>query len=252
MFSCFLHGDENWDQIYLATFPRSGNHWMRFLIEEATHIATSSSYCDFGGIHMCDSNANHMSILFPWGGYCVQNGYSGKCRYPIEGEPAVIKTHFPFYEKQPHESETHTKTIVIIRNPIDTFYSHYIYMYPDQKSEIISLSQIRAHVSQWKNFYNYWKDQPGILLLRYEDMLENPHEILRKTLNYIGYTVSEEDLLRAVQNYPPLGTIGKHMPFYSHEALEWMEKELSDLLDEFKYRLIDSTSYSIQELEDQD
>lgn len=225
---------------------------MRFLIEEATHVATSSVWSEWGGVHGQDSNANHMPNVFPWGGYCVQNGYSGECRYPIEGEPVVIKTHFPFSESQPYEPDIYKKAIVIIRNPIDTFYSHYVYMTLKNRDKMFPSSQIGVYVNTWKYFCNYWKDQPGILLIRYEDMLENPLEILRETIKYIGYTVSEEDLLRAVQNYPPQGTVGKHARFYSQEDLEWMENELSDLLDEFGYELIDHTSYSVQELEDRD
>ena len=32
-----LHAND-WKRVYLASFPRSGNHWTRFLIEEATGI----------------------------------------------------------------------------------------------------------------------------------------------------------------------------------------------------------------------
>ena len=53
---------DNWKRAYLVTFPRSGNHWMRYLIEEATQIATGSVYQDM-------DRPVHLERIFPWGGY---------------------------------------------------------------------------------------------------------------------------------------------------------------------------------------
>ncbi len=80
--------EKKWqNRVYLATYPRSGNHWMRYLIEEATHIATSSCYQD--------PDPQHMATVFPWGGYCCEHGYEGQSSYATEQETVVIKTHFP-------------------------------------------------------------------------------------------------------------------------------------------------------------
>src|SRR5690348_10906431 len=85
-----LPSKEDWSKrVYLATYPRSGNHWVRYLIEEITHIATSSVYCDG------DADKSHLGKPFPWGGYCPKYGYEGKCRYPTPDDIVVVKTHFP-------------------------------------------------------------------------------------------------------------------------------------------------------------
>src|SRR5690349_14416639 len=81
-----------WKRVYLATYPKSGNHWMRFLIEEVTGVATGSVYCD-------QNQPAHMPAPFAWGGYSTPHGYTGKRRYPTKRDIVVIKTHFPVIDQ---------------------------------------------------------------------------------------------------------------------------------------------------------
>ncbi len=111
-----LFGDE-WNKVYLVSFPRSGNHWVRFLVEEATHIATSSVYRD--------SDFPHLQNIFPWGGYCTDHGYDGLCRYPTKEDPVLLKTHYPFFSKIVDPNRKYA--ICLIRHPIDVFWSFYVY-----------------------------------------------------------------------------------------------------------------------------
>src|SRR4051812_11514770 len=83
---------EQWTRVYLATYPRSGNHWIRYLVEEASHIATSSVYRD--------PDPLHLKRIFPWGGYCCHHGYEGQCRYPTKKDCVLVKTHFPAQEQK--------------------------------------------------------------------------------------------------------------------------------------------------------
>src|SRR5262249_43452350 len=126
-----------WKRVYLATYPRSGNHWMRFLIEEATHIATSSVYCDPDPPHLADP--------FPWGGYCVDNGYRGNCRYPQRTDIVFIKTHFPLFAAHRFDKKPSIKTLRLVRHPVDSIYSFYVYIHggnPPQK--IIPSEKVQA------------------------------------------------------------------------------------------------------------
>jgi hypothetical protein len=84
---------DEWNRVYLVSFPRSGNHWVRFLVEEATHITTSSIYRD--------SDFPHLPTRFPSGGYSVDHGYQGNCRFPEPKDPVLIKTHYPFLTQDP-------------------------------------------------------------------------------------------------------------------------------------------------------
>lgn len=108
---------EEWNTVYLVSFPRSGNHWVRFLAEEATHISTSSVYRD--------QDYPHKKNIFPWGGYCTDHGYEGHCQYPTHNDPILLKTHYPYL---PKKIDPNPKTaICLIRHPIDAFWSFYTY-----------------------------------------------------------------------------------------------------------------------------
>lgn len=212
-----IEADE-WKRVYLASAPRSGNHWLRYLIEEATHIATSSVYRD--------KNDGNLPTLFEWGGYCCDHGHTGNCRYPGIDDPIVIKTHYPALKNSPFDLQSAQMTIRIVRHPIDVFYSWKI-AYGDKT--------LPYFISKWKKFQEYWNAQDNILTIRYEDLLARPFPILKQVLEAIGCSVSNRDIERAIATYPPSGEPLKHLSRYTEEELNLIASELSDLLIQFGY-----------------
>ena len=109
----FTSEAEKWQRIYLTTPCRSGNHWMRYLVEEAAHIATGAVYRD--------KTPLHMDKIFPWGGYCCKHGYEGLCRYPNKSDIVLIKTHYPDCPETPFDRLPYKWAIRIVRHPVDSF-----------------------------------------------------------------------------------------------------------------------------------
>lgn len=215
-----------WDIVYLASFPRSGNHWLRFLIEEATGIATSSAYRDLDYLHL--------SKIFPWGGYCTDRGYNGTCRYPTQREPVVVKTHYPCFDTPllPHAN----RVICLIRNPIDTFYSYYVYK-KEVSSELKFDDVLCEFIREWREFYEFWERHPGVLMIRYEDLYQDPSRYLAETLRTVDYRVRRKDIQRAVTRYPPRGGLLKHLEHVSASEMDRIKHDLRDLLLKYKYHL---------------
>lgn len=114
---------DEWQRVYMATYPRSGNHWLRNLIEEATHIATSSVYIDSDG---GANDVKHLDTPFPWGGYAAPKGCIGHCRYADKNDIVVIKTHYPSFSAVPFDLQPSLKTIRIVRHPIDSICSFFL------------------------------------------------------------------------------------------------------------------------------
>ena len=218
-----LFGDE-WNTIYLASFPRSGNHWVRFLVEEATHIATSSVYRD--------RDFPHLKNIFPWGGYCTDHGYEGHCRYPTKDDPVLLKTHYPFFLKRINPDPKFA--ICLIRHPIDAFWSFYIYKGGKEGTKI-GKKQLMEYIQLWRTFYEFWERQPGILFIRYEDLQENTPFYLSCILQSAGFTFNQTDIERAVAKYSPQGKSLKHLSCYDNEAIELIKENLSDILTRFNY-----------------
>lgn len=216
---------EKWNVVYLASFPRSGNHWVRFLVEEATHIATSSIYRD--------RDFPHINKMFPWGGYCTDHGYNGECRYPTKDDPVFLKTHYPFLQKKNPDPNPNF-TICLIRHPIDAFWSFYLYK-GGNKAAIIDKKSLWEFIQGWKSFYEFWDKQPDVLFIRYEDLQENTPFYLRTILETAGFSFSQIDIERAVTKYPPQGAPLIHIDCYDIETIETIYKQLSNILIKFNY-----------------
>lgn len=227
-----LASKEEWSRrVYLASYPRSGNHWVRYLIEEVTDIATSSVYCDV------DLGKSHLDTPFPWGGYCPKNGYAGKCRYPTPDDIVVVKTHFPALQKQEFDGLPCARVVRIVRHPVDSLYSFYLFERKKNFNPRMRRKFFGEQLKLWKNFHEYWNKQANTVTVRYEDLLERPHEILQTILGAIGYDVSDEKIDRAIQKYPPKGHPMKHMRFFEPENLALIKYELGDLMKQFNYTL---------------
>lgn len=227
--------EADWQRVYLATFPRSGNHWARFLIEEVTHIATGSVFCDNDSIEY-PFLPSHQPALFPWGGYTTPQGYYHNCRLPTQNDIVVIKTHFPAVLTE-LDGRSYRKVIRIVRHPIDSFYSNAVYSYPHLKIESIPRADLIHYIRLWKNFQNYWNRQDNVYTVFYENLLTHPKEELQNILNQIGYEYSEQDIERALAAHPPKGSLLKHLNFFSDAELELIQKELGDLMKNFGYEI---------------
>jgi hypothetical protein len=224
---------KKWEnRVYLATYPRSGNHWMRYLIEESTGIVTSSVYID--------PDPQHLEAAFPWGGYCCDKGYLGQCRYPKEGEIAVVKTHFPAAKISWFDQLPYTQVIRIIRHPVDAFYSFYVWEqnYNQEPIEkMVPRERLCKYLRTWRLFQEYWDLAPNVLTIRYEDLYHNPAGYLQLVLETIGYQVTLDDVDRAVQAHAPSGGLLKHFDHFTQDDLNLIETELADLLERYGYEI---------------
>ncbi len=221
---------EEWRRVYLATYPRSGNHWVRNLIEEATHIATGSVYRDF--------EPQHLKNPFPWGGYAAKNGCLGNCRYAEPGESIVIKTHFPAKPKSEFDLQPSVKIIRIVRHPVDAFYSHFVH----QKQKLPADGKIpgwfvKKSIANWQKFEKYWNRQSNVLTIRYEDLLTQPDLYFREILAATGYQITEEDIQRALTKFPPQGGFLLHIEDYHPEDLEQISHQLGKLMKKYDYSI---------------
>lgn len=223
--SCFA---EDWKRVYLATYPRAGNHWMRHLIEEATHVATSSVYVDSDG-----DDVKHLETPFPWGGYAAPKGCIGSCAYPKEGEIVVIKTHYPSFSRVLYDLQPSNKTIRIIRHPVDSFWSFYIKRYPD--ADRIPLDFLLRLINAWRTFQEYWDKQDHVMTIRYEDLYKDTFSSLKKVLFTIGYKIEDKDIHRAIEKHPPKGGMYKYVSTFNKEDLKLVEEALEDLLKKYHY-----------------
>ena len=99
----------------LATFPRSGNSYIRSMFERATGYQTSS---------MCAWARSTGSADLADCDRVLELAFKGECDHKAN---FLVKTHYPSVRTWPHNSPSHwadfDRVLHVVRNPLDAIYS---------------------------------------------------------------------------------------------------------------------------------
>jgi hypothetical protein len=174
------------NDIFLVSYPKSGNTWARFLV---ANIARPDGKVDF-------SNVNHI-IPDP-----EITTYREFTRVP---QPRIIKSHQYFDPR-------YQRVIYIVRDPRDVALSQYHFQ---RKRKLLAddfpLSQFvdrflagqTCSYGSWGENVTSWLatryHQPGFLLLRYEDMLANTNHEVARVVEFLGLNVTARQIADAVE-----------------------------------------------------
>lgn len=170
------------DDVYLVSYPKSGNTWSRFLV--GNYI--SNNQCDFTTCH------DLVPDLYRDPGNC--DGLE---------RPRFMKSHAPYFPAYPN-------VIYIVRDGRDAAVSYYFHA---QKmgavEEGISFPAFMdlfnsgelGRFGTWNDHVLGWLDASDVNLhvVRYEDMLANTQGALRDMLTFAGLNVDDERVHEAVQ-----------------------------------------------------
>jgi aryl sulfotransferase len=210
--------------VWLASFPKSGNTWLRAMISALLHPEQKLEDLNSidGGRELverqflddiCGVDSANLSPdqLLP---------YIRAMRMAVSADvqsPWFSKSHDRFDVTAGGEplfpAQASKCAILIVRNPFDVAVSlaaHYsssidaaverlcdpdyaLNVTPDKGAELLPV-----HIGDWSSFNQSWLDQDEvpILLLRYEDMLADPAQALRSTADAAGLVVDD----RAIQH----------------------------------------------------
>ncbi len=154
-------------RVALASFPRSGNTWFRFLLEAATGEATGIA---------SDKPAR-----------VLQRGADG----------IVIKTHR-------RDSHRYTHAIHLVRNPfdvIDSFFDWRASLGWDWKHGELSWDEfVTLTVPMWKRHTQHWlRATSQTYRIRYEDCVREPAEQFGALLEWLGQPVTPQQLADAIE-----------------------------------------------------
>ncbi|KAG7354169.1 sulfotransferase family protein [Nitzschia inconspicua] len=160
----------------LASYPRSGNTYVRSLLESITGFVTLS-----------DTRSDRsLSIAL-----AEQHGLVG------EGlcQPPLCKTHWP--ERMGCGHYQANRVILLVRNPWDAIDSYWhlnatnthtqkVTAEVYQQHQDLFQSLVRNELHVWSAFLDfYWNDQSvEALLVRYEDLMRNPQHEMQRVLTF--------------------------------------------------------------------
>jgi len=203
---------ENCDIVWVASYPRSGNSWLRFQLGAyALGELTEWSMVNAAVMEMPPRlfNSKRTAQELQIASEFVNERLDKMPKTPFSPSEACIKTHLTWSSDHPWRENTR-KIIHILRHPKDVLLSSIDYLQLMQR-EIGSERKAawdfirhggmprwnRSFGSWWEHFesWNSQKEYP-ILLVRYEDMQADP---VGQLLRVIRFLELPEDLSRATK-----------------------------------------------------
>ena len=194
--------------IWLASFPRSGNTWLRFLLHNYLFGEASTSL--------------EVSMKIP--DLHSPQGYQLMAQAATEDHVIICKTHRPLTSDHPFLRDT-IGYIYILRHPKDTLVSFLNFLkmvdvniegFTGQPEEIqqralrhwgtqfISNQPLQGweHCGTWLQHVKTWIEGSKFpkLVYRYEDMLDDPHQVFRNVLMFLNEAVDEKRINDAVES----------------------------------------------------
>lgn len=196
------------DDVFLVSYPRSGNTWTRFLIGNLLHPDQAVSF------------ANVEAII-------PEIYFNSDRSLRSHARPRLLKSHECF---QP----LYKRVIYITRDPRDvavSFYHHHVkagnlpdgYSMDEYVPRFVA-GEFDSAFGSWGENVQSWLairgDNPDFLLLQYEQMLQDPEQALRKVGDFLA-TRSFENLNTSAQ------IIRRAVELSSPDRMRALEKQQS-------------------------
>jgi len=175
------------DDIFLTSYPRSGNTWSRFLVGNLVYQQEAVTFLNVERL---------VPDMYKHSDYTLRT-------LP---RPRILKSHECFDPR-------YKRIIYIVRDPRDVAVSNYHWemkqrsmgeAYPIEKFIPRWMEPVYwARLGSWGEHVTSWlstrQGQPNFLLLRYEDLLADPKRELAKVAQLLGFEPTPERLARAAE-----------------------------------------------------
>ena len=224
--------------IWLASYPKSGNTWLRFLITSLLLKGRGSASLEqLGAIKQFPSKKQYQRLNIENINYLDLNHIS---KYWIETQKLIntdksikfFKTHNALCKINNNIFTDLNNTlgvIYIVRDPrnvltsLNNHYHHVNFEFSkkfilDESKGIINTSKITTNndfalpqiIGSWKTHYNSWKNmKKNYLLIKYEDLVKNPKEEFNKIAIFLGSLFNNRFSVDVVNNAIELSSFNK-------------------------------------------
>lgn len=205
------------DVVWIASYPRSGNSWMRFLLDayvfgaatdvrEVSRLAVELDYFHNQAKAQGASPEAMLWIVREW-----QRQFDRRGLLP---DLTFFKTHFRWSAQHPLANRTKA-AIVLVRDPRDVLISGQNFSELERRANGMTPAQYADRFIQsggdpwwtnwgcgtWEEFNQSWTTHGRfpVFLLRYEDLKENTAIRLSQTLEFLGVQPDPGRVEKAVQ-----------------------------------------------------
>jgi hypothetical protein len=171
---------------FIASYPRSGNTWLRFVLFDILVTGQTSGF----------DEVNHI---------VAEVGLHGPSIPLLPGEGRLIKTHESY-------RSVYKKAIYLVRDVRDVVLSEFAYQkalgwIPDDfdlflrqflGGEVNPFSPWHQHVAGWVD--SPLARGPDFLLIKFEEMRKNTEHTVTTVLNFLGVVVDPQSVRNAIAN----------------------------------------------------
>ena len=191
--------------VWIASYPKSGNTWVRFL---ACNLL-------FGR----QESASGLNALAPDVHELLAAGGAGSAGDSTTSEPhGLLKTHFALSAALPHRDRTRA-ALYVVRDPADVLVSNFFYSRRSSASGDTSVQAFDGYVEEfiaqrgdprwaalgmgsWEDNVKSWRSgtEFPVEVLRYEDMLADPLTAARRMAALIRPEAGECEIEAAVSD----------------------------------------------------
>lgn len=178
----------NDNQYFLASFPKSGNTWVRFILSyliDSSELITVKKLGNFiPDLHVLDQLK------------LIENSKSNFREFDFQ----FIKTHDSYSKFYKNKNK-----ILVVRDGRDVITSYYHYINSRTKKNISIENIIRNenihNFGSWTEHFNSWKNhiKNSSALLKYEDLLVDPFQHISKLLKNIGWKKKDHEIIDSIE-----------------------------------------------------
>lgn len=208
--------------LFLASYPKSGNTWLRLLLANLfTNAKDGVSLDDVNLISVNDNLIDFYKTIDEKSLASLTAADVAKLRHnaqrhiaTLKPDTTFVKTHaalMPMAGVPPFASDVLAGAIYIVRNPLDIVpsYARHLDLSIDDAIHAVGLRDFVAPrykylleylQGSWGQNVGSWttKPHPQILLLRYEDIVTDPISTFGSVVKFLGLDTPQERLERAI------------------------------------------------------
>lgn len=184
------------DDVYVVSYPKTGTTWLQEIV-----------YLIHSNLNFDGAEKQGLDKRFPYIEHARTN-FSFVEQMP---SPRLLKTHLPYSLLPQDILDKKCKLIYITRNPKDVVVSYYHF------ACLIVETQYEGSFSQFferfllnrptyspflKHTLEFWehREDQNVLFLIYEDLQKNLPDVIRKTAEFLGKDLHEEDIHKIVEH----------------------------------------------------
>ena len=171
--------------VFVASYPRSGSTWLRFLLFET--------------LTKNDAGFDNVNRMLP------DVGMHADATPLLPNQGRLIKTHEPF-------RPAYKRAVYVVRDVRDVVLSEYAYQnalgridetFNDYLTDF--LNGTATGYGSWQEHVRGWIDSPlaangNLLVVRYRDLRKDTQTYLQRIVDFLGVDVDRQMIVRAVQN----------------------------------------------------